>query len=207
MLIPDIFEKYKLCIPHKGILHIGAHICEERNIYNSINMTDDKVLWIEAISEIVDKVKKENSNINIINAVITDKDNEDINFMITNNYQSSSIFNFETHLKEHPEVIEIARRQLKSITINTIFDNNNFPYDKFDFINLDLQGAELKALKGATKILPYIKSIYCEVNIKKLYDGAVLLPELDEFLNSYRFKRVETIITCHGWGDALYIKY
>ena len=162
-------------------------------------MTDDKVLWIEAISEIVDKVKKENSNINIIEAIITDKDNEDINLMITNNYRSSSIFNFVTHSIEHPEVIEIGRRQLKSITINTVFDNSNIPYDKFDFINLDLQ--------GATKILPYIKSIYCEVNINKLYDGAVLLPELDEFLNSYGFKRIETLITHYGWGDALYMKY
>lgn len=207
MLISDIFEKYKFCIPNKGILHIGAHICEERDLYNSINMTDDKVLWIEAISEIVDKVKKENPNINIIQAVITDKDNEDINFMITNNHQSSSIFNFETHSIEHPEVIEIARRQLKSITINTILDNNNIPYDNFDFINLDLQGAELKALQGATKILPYIKSIYCEVNIKKLYDGAVLLPELDNFLYSYGFKRIETFMTKYGWGDAIYIRY
>jgi len=206
LLIPNFFEKYNICIPNKGILHIGAHICEERNLYNSINMTDDKVLWIEAINELVEKVKKENSNINIIEAVITDKDNEDINFMITNNYESSSIFNFETHLIEHPHVIETERRHLKSITMNTLFDNNNIPYDKYDFINIDLQGAELKALQGATKILPHIKFIYSEVNIKKLYDGAVLLPELDEFLNLYGFKRIETAMTPHGWGDALYIK-
>jgi len=206
MLIPDLFEKYKYCIPSKGILHIGAHICEERNLYNSINMTDDKVLWIEAVSEIVDKVKKENSNINIIEAVITDKDNEYVNFMITNNFESSSIFNFETHLIEHPHVIETERRQLKTTTINTLFDNNNISYDKFDFINIDLQGAELKALQGATKILPYIKFIYSEVNVKKLYDGAVLLPDLDDFLKNYGFIRMETVMTKHGWGDALYVK-
>ena len=64
----------------------------------------------------------------------------------------------------------------------------------------------MKALKGATHILPHIKAIYAEVNEKMLYEGAVLLPELDEYLATFNFKRVITNMTQHGWGDALYIK-
>jgi hypothetical protein len=54
--------------------------------------------------------------------------------------------------------------------------------------------------------LPHIKAIYAEVNEKMLYEGAVLLPELDEYLAFFNFKRVITNMTRHGWGDALYIK-
>ena len=152
------------------------------------------------------KQKKINENINIVQAVITDKDDEELSFMITNNKASSSIFNFGTHAIEHPYVFEIERRQLKSITLNTLFERNNIPHDRYDFINIDIQGAELKALKGATHILPHIKAIYAEVNEKMLYEGAVLLPELDEYLATFNFKRVITNMTQHGWGDALYIK-
>ncbi len=206
MLIPTIFSTFPECIPEKGILHIGAHMCEERALYNSIKIGDNDTLWIEAIGEIVAYVKKINENINIVQAVITDKDDEELSFMITNNKESSSIFNFGTHAIEHPHVFEIERRRLKSITLNTLFERNNIPHDRFDFINIDIQGAELKALKGSTRILPHIKAIYAEVNEKMLYEGAVLLPELDEYLATFNFKRVITNMTQHGWGDALYIK-
>ena len=206
MLIPTIFSTFPECIPEKGILHIGAHMCEERALYNSIKIGDNDTLWIEAIGEIVAYVKKINENINIVQAVITDKDDEELSFMITNNKESSSIFNFGTHDIEHPHVFEIERRRLKSITLNTLFERNNIPHDRFDFINIDIQGAELKALKGAVHILPHIKAIYAEVNEKMLYEGAGLLPELDEYLATFNFKRVITNMTRHGWGDALYIK-
>jgi FkbM family methyltransferase len=181
-------------------------MCEERALYNSIKIGDNDTLWIEAIGEIVAYVKKINENINIVQAVITDKDDEELSFMITNNKESSSIFNFGTHAIEHPHVFEIERRRLKSITLNTLFERNNIPHDRFDFINIDIQGAELKALKGAVHILPHIKAIYAEVNEKMLYEGAGLLPELDEYLATFNFKRVITNMTQHGWGDALYIK-
>jgi FkbM family methyltransferase len=206
LLIPTIFSTFPECIPKKGILHVGAHMCEERAFYNTINIGDNDILWIEAIGEIVGYVKKINENINIVQAVITDKDDEDVSFMITNNKQSSSILNFGTHTVEHPHIFEIERRNLKSITLNTLFERNNIPHDRYDFINIDIQGAELKALKGAERILPHIKAIYAEVNEKMLYEGAVLLPELDEYLASFNFKRVITNMTRHGWGDALYIK-
>jgi FkbM family methyltransferase len=181
-------------------------MCEERALYNTINIGDNDTLWIEAIGEIVAYVKKINENINIVQAVITDKDDEELSFMITNNKESSSIFNFGTHAIEHPHVFEIERRRLKSITLNTLFERNNIPRDRYDFINIDIQGAELKALKGSTRILPHIKAIYAEVNEKMLYEGAGLLPELDEYLATFNFKRVITNMTRHGWGDALYIK-
>jgi len=48
MLIPNVFNDFINCRPNKGILHIGAHLCEEKPIYNDIGITDDNILWIEA---------------------------------------------------------------------------------------------------------------------------------------------------------------
>lgn len=206
MLIPTVFRDFIECVPRKGVLHIGAHECEELGLYYSIGLRDDRILWIEALPEIVDKMKASNSAVNIIQAVISDVDNSQVNFMVTNNVQSSSIFNLKTHLQEHPHVFEKERRKMTTVTLNTLFDRFGLPYDTYDFMNLDIQGAELKALQGATKILPHVRAIYCEVNEKELYEGCALLPELDAFLGTHNFKRVATSLTPHGWGDALYIK-
>jgi FkbM family methyltransferase len=201
MLIPTIFKDFPTCTPKKGVLHIGAHTCEEAPLYHSIGITDNDILWIEANGDLIPK-----NSTNILQAVISDVDNETIDFMITNNMQSSSILNLKTHLIEHPHVREIGRRQVTTITLNTLYEQHNIPHDRYDFINIDIQGAELKALKGATKILPHIKAIYAEVNDKELYENCALMHQIDDFLKQYKLHRIATAMTPHGWGDALYIK-
>jgi hypothetical protein len=93
----------------------------------------------------------------------------------------------------------------KSITIDTFFERNKIDASKYNFWNLDIQGAELMALKGATHSIQYAKALYLEVNEKELYQNCGLVTEMDEFLSRYHFKRVLTYFTVHGWGDALYI--
>lgn len=74
------------------------------------------------------------------------------------------------------------------------------------FCNLDIQGAELLALKGFGQELEKVEAIYCEVNIKELYENCSQIDELDEFLFAQGLVRVDQEMTRHGWGDALYIR-
>lgn len=201
MLIPTIFQQVPFCIPEHGILHIGAHKCEEDNLYKSIGVKDENILWIEGNPDLIQPERK-----NMFQAIISNYDNEEVEFKITNNGESSSILNLKTHLQEHPHIHEVKRMTLKTITLNSFYQKYNIPLNRFDFINLDIQGAELLALKGATAILPFIKAIYTEVNEKELYENCGLIDELDAFLRNYRFVRILTSMTKHGWGDALYIK-
>jgi hypothetical protein len=203
MLIPTIFRDYPICIPKKGILHIGAHKCEENGLYNHIGICNTNILWIEGNEDLVNMAIGKH---NILHAVVSNIDNTDIEFKITNNGESSSILNLKTHLQEHPHIHVVETRKMKTVTINTLFNTNNIPYDKYDFINLDIQGAELLALQGASQILPHIKAIYTEVNEKELYENCALLPDLEKFLSDNGFIRVVISMTSHGWGDALYIR-
>ena len=113
--------------------------------------------------------------------------------------------NFGTHSQEHPHIIYVDKIHQKSLTIDTFFERNNIDPAKFNFWNFDIQGAELMALKGATKSIQYAKAIYLEVNEKELYENCGLINEIDNFLLQYNFKRVFTSMTEHGWGDALYV--
>lgn len=187
-----------------GAFHIGAHDCEEMQFYNNLGIKREDVIWIDAISSKVNEATNRGIP-NVYNAVITDKDDEVIEFNISNNVQSSSILEFGTHSEEHPSVIYVDKIQLNSISVDTFFNRNNIDASKYDFWNFDIQGAELIALKGAIESIKYAKVLYLEVNEKELYKNCALITDIDIFLSKYNFTRVLTNMTCHGWGDALYI--
>ena len=205
MLIP--FNNLILTTPVKGVIHVGAHECEERDGYlSNFNLDDSKIIWIDAIAEKVHLMKSTIPGLIIFNECISDKDYEDVSFMVTNNYQSSSMLNFKTHAVEHSHVVETHRLKLKTKTMNTLFAENDLNPQNYNFLNLDIQGAELLALKGASNILPHIDYIYSEINVKELYENCVLINELDHFLHQNGFKRIQTEMTYHGWGDAFYVR-
>lgn len=200
--INNILLSNKIII--NGSFHIGAHECEEMTFYNKLGLTPEKIIWIDAIPTKVIEATK-NGIPNVFNAVITDKDDQDTIFNISNNFQSSSVLEFGTHSIEHPWVVYVDKIKQKSITIDTFFERNNIDASKYDFWNFDIQGAELMALKGATQSIKHAKALYLEVNVTELYKNCGLITDIDEFLLQYNFKRVLTNITTHGWGDALYI--
>ena len=88
-------------------------------------------------------------------------------------------------------------------TLDTIVKDRNI---RANFLNMDIQGAELKCLQGFEDGLKMIDYIYAEVNTKELYAGCAQLPELDAWLAARGFKRVEISMTGWGWGDALYVR-
>lgn len=208
-MILNIDDVYKALLYNnidiKGVFHVGAHDCEELLFYNSFGVKNEDIVWIDAVeSKVTDATNR--GIVNVYNALITDKDDEDVEFNISNNIQSSSILEFGTHSQEHPWVVYTDKVLKKSITVDTFFEKNDLDASEYNFWNFDIQGAELIALKGATKSLQYVKALYLEVNEKELYKNCALIDEIDEFLSKHNFKRVLTKFTQHGWGDALYLK-
>jgi len=188
-----------------GILHIGAHKCEELDDYLKY-ISKDKIIFIEANKKLYDDIKKKDKDIIIFNELVSDTSGINMKFNIANNGHSSSIFNFGTHSKYYPKIKYIDTVIMKTKTIYDIYNLNNISPNFANFINLDIQGAELLALKGMGDLLFNIDYIYLEVNKEQLYIDIPLLPEIDDYLSRYNFIRVKTNITKYKWGDAFYIK-
>ena len=202
--LKSLIKEFNLNI--KGIIHIGAHEAEEYETYIANGIISENQLWIEALPEKVDFINKNFPNLNVISAVLTNQVNEDIIFNVTNNYQSSSILNLKHHLVAHPHIYIKNRISLKTNTLKNIFEQQNLDIFKYNFINIDIQGAELIALDGAGDLINNIDYIYAEINEKELYDGCANIEIFDLFLKQKGFKRVKTEMTTYGWGDALYIR-
>ena len=204
MLIP--FEEiHSILAQHNvhisGAFHVGAHDCEEMPFYNSLGLSHTDVVWIDAIPSKVEQAKQRGIP-NVYNALITDKDDDTLSFNVSNNVQSSSVFPFGTHSQEHPHVVYVDTFESKTVTVDTFFERNGIDSSKYNFWNFDIQGAELLALKGAVQSIQHAKALYLEVNENELYKGGALIGEIDEFLSHYKFKRVLTRMTHHGWGGC-----
>lgn len=188
----------------KGIIHIGAHLLEEREEYLKNQFTN--TIWIEANEQIVNSIPDFDTDEILLNYLITDKDNMLYQFNLTNNGQSSSILDLELHKDYHPHIFVTDTVTYKSKRMDSVIDENNINIDDYDFLNLDIQGAELLAMKSFGELISKFKYIYTEVNTNNLYKDCALISEIDNYLQTFGFKRVETFMTDAEWGDALYIK-
>lgn len=201
----DLIDKYKINI--NGVLHIGAHHAEEAISYDSCNVKN--VIWIEADSDtfmtLSDIIKNFPSHKAYCFAA-SNSEEDNVEFHVASNGESSSILKMEKHLQHHPHVSIIGNKKVKTKIVDNFIKEENINLLDYNFLNLDIQGAELMALKGMEESLKYIDFIYSEVNTANLYENCPMIEEIDEYLLKFGFERKETSLTQYEWGDAFYIK-
>jgi FkbM family methyltransferase len=196
----DLVKKYN--INFRGILHVGAHECEELNDYEKY-LPRNKILWVEAMPHMVSVCKQRYPNLLIENAIVSDVV-ENVQFKISNNGQSSSMLDFGLHSQYHPHIHYVTAFDGTTSLLKDILPKYDIQYN---FLNFDIQGAELKALKGMEEYLHNVDYLYTEVNSDYVYKDCALVTELDEYLKEFGLVRVETNWTNFKWGDAFYIKH
>lgn len=190
-----------------GVLHIGAHECEEKEFYNTIlQISDDKIVWIDANPLLVERMRSR-GHLNVYQGAISSEAKE-LDFNVSNNGQSSSLLEFGLHEKYHSHVHYVAKIKVHTETLAQFYERNKIDGTPLNFWNLDIQGVEYDVLRAAAAdgLLEECKAIYTEVNTGEVYKGCGLMSQIDELLAPYGFKRVRTEMTNCEWGDALYIK-
>jgi FkbM family methyltransferase len=206
MFIPlnSLKEKYNLNL--ENILHVGAHEAQELDDY--ILCGAKKIHWVEANTELSIKLanRLDPSIHKVTNAVVSNEDNKEVIFKIANNTQSSSILDLGGHSNLFPDIYYTHEEKRLTKTLNSIMIEHKF-LNKINFLNIDIQGAELLALQGLTEHLDSIESIYIEINDSEVYKNCAQTNEIDEFLIQFNFERKEKYLySDHPWGDAFYIK-
>ena len=75
-----------------------------------------------------------------------------------------------------------------------------------NFLNMDIEGAELIALRGAHHTLKHTDYILVETQDTPRFEGSCTKSELSSFLLQYGFKEADYFPSPYDWGDTLYIK-
>jgi len=190
------------------IIHIGAHEAEELGDYDRLGWGREHTVWVEALPEkaaIVRRKTASRPNHVVVEAVLWDESGESIDFTEMSNGQSSSAFEPKDQLTLYPDItVKTVRKFTTSVAADVI------PFDdlgEVGMVLLDIQGAELQALKGFRDRIGRVRAIYSEVSRRELYEGGASFGTLDAWLAEHGFTLVDSEILWRvGWGDALWLR-
>lgn len=191
-----------------GVIHVGAHQAGELDDY--LRMGFKKILYVEANPALIPALRLKASaypgKVFVAHAAASDVDGI-VQLRVTSMDQSSSILPLGKHLEIYPSIREVSQVEVRSRRLDTLLAEEGLSPTDFNFLNLDIQGAELMALRGAPALLAGISAVNTEVNLQELYLGAALLGELEEHMASTGFNRAAMVTPWHPtWGDAFYVR-
>lgn len=191
------------------IIHIGAHLVEERDDYRKSGF--EPVFWIEAVPELAAAsmdILNKYKNQSITQALVSHQSNIEVDFYLAGPEFSSSS-RLEPHLikASHPEVETISVLKMTTVTLDDLERVGTFGnYEKY-FLILDMQGSESEAVIGATNFLEKIDYIISEVSIRELYRGGMKFTDFSKMLEAKGFFLLTADINGNtGWGEAIYCR-
>lgn len=189
-----------------GVLHVGAHKAEESIEYIQNGLADSNpVIWVEAQIKLVEELKTKLDPVKnrVYCAVAWNEDGIKKVFNLTSKSASSSLFELGKHQEYYPEIDVVERIEVTTMRLDTLLSDR----DVFDFVVLDIQGAESQAIEGLGQRIKNVNWVYTEVSKSELYAGATTFANLERQLNDLGFTRVFTAWDRRaGWGDALYAR-
>lgn len=179
----------------KGILHLGAHLGQERNRYAQLGKP---VVWVEALPHIHTRLVQNlepYADQQALCALLGDRNGVNKRFNISNNSEgvSSSIYSFgeygsgDKSLWPEQKLDMIDSITLPTIRLDTLLLENGISFSNYDYWVVDLQGSELLGLKGTGDFLKHCNALYIEVSTVEVYQGGILWEELLAWLEQQGF--------------------
>ncbi len=192
----------------RGVIHVGAYEGKDLKIYE--NLGASKVLFIEANPEAFKRLEENLAEASIevkaVSCAISDRNGE-TEFHVYSLPKSSSIFPLKLYRNIYPNIKETKKLTVPAKTLDSLLQELKISPEEYNLLSLDVRGAELLALQGATNLLKYIEAINTKVCYEELYEGGALIEEIDQFLRKKGFGRQAVAKPFHpSWGDAFYSK-
>lgn len=113
---------------------------------------------------------------------------------------------------EHVDTIAIE--QVETITLDSF--SEEYGVTNIDLLHLDIQGAELDALKGAENLLKKraVFLVRCESEFEEIYFDQPLFWDIGKFLSSFKYRFVKNVDNKYRgediprlvWTDSLFLK-
>jgi FkbM family methyltransferase len=217
--LDNIFDNDDVrAIPKIGIIHVGADVGQEVAQYFEYGFK--KIILIEANPAAYSVLKSKfgsNPNIRLFNYAVCDRDGV-VDFHIHTSRSGSTEPASILLMKQFKEIVKTLHTpstiQVPAITLDSLFQWHGIAQSEYNFINIDIQGAELLAFSGATTIFPSIDVIVSEVNLLEMYESGALESEIVAFLARHSFEKRHSVYhtlydetsTFPAWGECLFVK-
>lgn len=199
--LKNLKTKYNLNI--EGVIHVGAHFGKEYVVYNELKIKNK--IFFEASTKTFEILKQNLSHTDslLVNKAVGNANQPIIlNIETANEGQSNSLLNPKLHLQQYPHIQFIQQETVDMVRLDDFLQDK----EKYNFLNIDVQGYELEVLKGCELLLNKIDYIMAEINKAELYENCAHVEQIIEFLKPYNFHLVEENWLGGTWGDGFFIK-
>jgi FkbM family methyltransferase len=201
----------KLRSPYDCIVHVGAHLGQEFELYEELVGPGGTVIWIEAdpllsrrLSKIVALKSKVATHL-VIEGLIGSKTGDLVELNLFNNDgASNSVLKLDPDIDARFVDLEIAGKTvpLRSLTLDSALIENgaNIDSSKENLLVLDVQGYELQVLQGISpSLMACFAGVILEVTRKvKIYEGGADFESVRQSLGSKGFVTKSWIPRVHG---------
>lgn len=175
-------------IEPKVVYDIGACVLHWTNRAKEV-WPDAEFIPFEAMNDVEFLYKEAGFKNYAVGCVLSDKTGEEVEF-----YENLEHPGGNSLYKENPDLSPLAEQlfpedmkvKRKTNTLDDIVKLNALPLP--DLIKMDIQGAELKALKGATETLKSCHHLILELQHKDYNFGAPKAQEVIDYLDSIGFE-------------------
>jgi FkbM family methyltransferase len=155
-------------------------------------------------AEVVRRTVATIPNVSIIQAAVHEFDGEtEFHVVDEGNPGASSLFVGSGVQEIHP----IRQTSIRVPTIRLDTWARGQDIEHVDLVWMDLQGADLVALRGMGELLATIRAVQLEITYHELYHGQVMWPEVRAFLESHGMELVDEWPDISGYlGDAVFVR-
>jgi FkbM family methyltransferase len=193
------FTNLTKLVKPRGVIHIGANTCQELPLYLEHGI--ENRLWIEPNKDLYFPIGE-----TIVHVAISEYCGSSDFYYASNNGESSSILPPILHNEMYKGIaFDKVNYSVPTYTIGQILNEQIINTTCLNYLVLDIQGAELKALKGLNKYFNHFDVIITEAYTEELYLGCGKLHEIEEHLTNYKLIEFAPEVG-KGWGDAAFIR-
>ena len=140
--------------PHT-VIHIGAHLAQDRNNYKKLGV--DKIIWGEAFADSANFIRSKYPDDEVIEQIFWENPNIEMTF-----------YNFDESEKNSAIAPIDQESASKSVGLSTNLDElfKTRIFKRPIMLVLDVQGGEIHVLKGARKALDAVDFLVVEIAIE-----------------------------------------
>ena len=202
----------------RGVIHVGAHQGQEverylESGYNNVLLVEANPEWSAYLTETF----AGRPNIRVIGGAIVDF-NGSVNLQIHTSRQGSTEPASVLPLKKFKEIVKTLHTpqvvRVRAYMLDTLFERFELDLADYNFLNIDVQGAEHLAFQGGAHVLAAMDAVLTEVNLVELYADGARKEDIDRLLTGYEFARLDSVYhelydeksRFPAWGETLFVK-